>query len=128
MTYKSFTHAKESSGQFLSNVRRLTLHLQKFKLSIDNPVLVSEVNLILKELESIRDLLLQHKSSYSVSLSGKEYIKFCDLIICGTTMAEFLISLPRQYKLVKEHANYWLNLVPNFKPYLEGMLSLVEKK
>lgn len=55
-------------------------------------------------------------------LSKEEYVFFCDFIVCGSEMAEYLAEHKIVKKTMRNHARYWLSLVKKFKPFLQNSL------
>lgn len=53
-----------------------------------------------------------------IPLTEQEYVAFCDLIICGSEMAEYLLTTRRIATPVREHARYWQKLAQKLKPLL----------
>lgn len=63
-------------------------------------------------------LLIKPDPAAFISLSKQEYIDLCDLIICGSQMAEYLLATQRTCIILREHARYWQKLAKKFKPLL----------
>jgi|GEM_PF-4659687 len=53
-----------------------------------------------------------------VQLTEQEYIVFCDLLISGNYMADYLSAASRTPHSLADHARYWRQLAKHFKPLL----------
>lgn len=56
-------------------------------------------------------------------LNQKEFLHFCDLLICGSEMSEYLIKNQNCSHASKRHAVYWQKLAKEFKPFLKQVLT-----
>lgn len=56
-------------------------------------------------------------------MTTEEYVAFCDLIICGSEMADYLRTTQSVSKKIRKHALYWEKLTQRFKPLIKGILA-----
>jgi len=57
-------------------------------------------------------------------LSKEEYLYFCDLIISGSEMANYLLHSKSASKTIQEHALYWQLITKKFKPMIRKRLRM----
>ncbi len=118
---ESLTPVNEIIEQFLSRCQALEINLKERRTQSTAPEVADQIDNILQKLEFLRQT--SSPSRASITLSPEDYIHFCNLIVCGSSMAEYLLSLSRSSKSAKNHAQFWQKLVGHFKPYLENVLS-----
>jgi hypothetical protein len=82
---------------------------------------LKEFILAAKEIKAISAELA---AAQTLMLEEEEYVALCDLIICGASMADYLIHLKTAHKIIRRHAAYWHDLTQKFKPFLKSVYYL----
>ena len=120
--------------QFTTIIRELSTLLYQIQDSLqalkENNI-ANEQTVLLKQLLIEINRVSQHVRSLMtlpvVTLFEEEYLDFCDLLICGTEMAEYLEKTRSIRKSAREHAIYWRQLIQKFRPFLQRVLQSYQK-
>ncbi len=74
-------------------------------------------------MEALNKIGAQLLTIHNLTLFDQEYMNFCHLIIFGSTMADYLSTTSSCSKATRKHALFWQQLMPQFKPFLQGILN-----
>lgn len=110
-----------------SHSLQLTRLLKKFQKN-QNHCTHWRLHQAITSAQMIVNLSFEISHLYAYSLSQEEYQFFCDFIICGSEMAEYLAEHKLVKKSMRNHARYWLNLVRKFKPLLQGAIKQTQMR
>lgn len=83
-------------------IQQLQHHLSAFQTTKDWPPDPNH----LEQAAAILDQMLQ-----TVTAPQEEFGLFCDLIICGNIMSDYLSSTQKVNKIMRDHASHWQKLV-----------------
>lgn len=122
ITTESLISVNEIIEQFICRCQELEIALKERLAQSTSAEVSLKIEIILQKLALLRQNLQPSDTLYSIILCGEDYVSFCNLIVCGSSMAEYLLSLSRSSELAKNHAQFWQKLVVAFKPYLESAL------
>lgn len=104
--------------------QQLHRSLKNLEKEVKNEKLRHQLQSTLVCSQQLNTLILEISHIQTFILLKEEYITFCDFIVCGSEMAEYLTEHKLVKKTMRNHARYWLNLVRKFKPFLKNNLSL----
>ncbi len=106
--------------------QELSIPLQRVhKIMLENDPSIEQA---IQQIEQMKAILNRLLTVQTITLFNEEYIHFCDLIICGSEMAQYFIAKPTPSKIFRQHALYWQQLVKEFKPFLKGVLNHYTQK
>jgi hypothetical protein len=108
--------------QFIN--QQLHKSLKDLEKEVKNKKLRSQLQKALLSSQQLNTLILEISHLQTFILLKEEFVTFCDFIICGSEMAEYLAEHKIVKKTMRNHARYWLSLVKKFKPFLKNNLSL----
>ncbi len=74
---------------------------------------------LMSHIQQIGHVAMELESIKSLVLAGKDYTNFCFLIIHGSDMADYLLSLKSSNNISRQHALDWKKLALKFRPFLE---------
>ncbi len=118
-------------AQLAEHVKNLRLHSQRLHKSlkklqqngdIKSKNLHRPLHQAIRSAQHIANLSSEISRLKTFSLLEEEYVYFCDFIICGNEMAEYLAEHKIVKKTMRNHACYWLKLVKKFKPFLQSSI------
>lgn len=117
--------------QLAEHVKNLRLHSQRLhkllkKLQQNSDIksnnLHRHLHKAIRSAQHIVNLSSEISHIKTFSLLEEEYVYFCDFIICGSEMAEYLAEHKIVKKTMRNHACYWLKLIKKFKPFLQSSI------
>ncbi len=82
---------------------------------------LKELNLdqIIGAIQKVMTMVREVKEMKKLTLIDKDFTNFCFLLIHGSDMADYLLTLEESSEKVRWHAHSWKKIAGTFKPFLE---------
>lgn len=127
--------ATKNRDSFVKNIRKLSGALQRLQDALDAlhrdqnlpPASKAEIHQAATSAERICRMIPALLAAHMVTLSEQEYLRFCDLLICGNEMAEYIDAIKNAKTNTRRHVKYWHHVAIEFKPFLEKIADFYAK-